>query len=182
MVLPDAHERDGDRAHFQDRVRLHGEEGGRPQHEIGEFAGLDRTQMLGRALRDRRIDRELGEIALHAHVVVVTRLFRKPAALNAHRFCEQQAAVPTYGPTSLRDPLLIRSPIPARPNTLPSERDLGIAVQLDFESPRGARAVEEDRLLRYPVEPAGLVTVARAYSPTWMSTDSMSPPVRPLRC
>ena len=79
-----AHRRGGDGAHLDDQVGLDAEEGRRPQHQVGELADLDRADPLVDAVGDRRVDGDLGDVALDAEVVVVAGLLRQAAALDAH--------------------------------------------------------------------------------------------------
>ncbi len=79
-----AHRRRGDHAADQHHVRLHAEEGRRPHDEIGALADLDRADLAGEAMRDRRVDRVFGDIALGAEIVVVARFLGQAAALHLH--------------------------------------------------------------------------------------------------
>ena len=79
-----AHRRRGDDAAEQHHLGLHAEEGGVPQHEVGALAGFDRADVLAHPLRDRGVDRVLGDVALHAEIVVVAGLLGQPAALLLH--------------------------------------------------------------------------------------------------
>jgi len=64
-----AHRRHGDRAALDHEIRLHSEEGRRPQDEIGELSFLDRADMLRDAMPDRRVERVFRDIAPGAEVV-----------------------------------------------------------------------------------------------------------------
>ncbi len=64
-----AHRAPGDRAALDHQVRPHAEEGRLPQHQVGQLAGLDRADLGVDALRDRRADRVLGDVAPGAQVV-----------------------------------------------------------------------------------------------------------------
>ena len=59
-----AHGGGGDGAALDHHVGLDAEEGGRPEDEVGELADLDRAHDVADALRDRRVDRVLGDVAL----------------------------------------------------------------------------------------------------------------------
>ncbi len=78
-----AHRRPRDHAALDHRVRAHAEERRLPQHQVGELADLDRADLVVEAVRDRRADRVLGDVALGA-VVVGAR--RRPAATPRRRF------------------------------------------------------------------------------------------------
>ena len=52
------------------QVRLHAEEGGRPEHEVGELALLDRADVLRDAVGDGGVDGVFGDVALGARIVV----------------------------------------------------------------------------------------------------------------
>ena len=89
-----AHRGGGDEAAFQHQTRLDAEEGRLPEHQIGEFADLDAADLVREAVRERRVDRVLGDIALDARVVVARRVGRQAArprvggeraALELHR-------------------------------------------------------------------------------------------------
>ena len=71
-------------AALDDEVGLHAEEGRRPQHEIGELALLDRADVLRDAMRDRRVDRVFGDVALDARSCRCAG--RRPAAAPRWRF------------------------------------------------------------------------------------------------
>ena len=79
-----AHGRRRDAAELQHEIGLDAEERGRPNHEIGEFADLDRPEVAADALRDRGIDGVFGDVALGAVVVVVAGLLGEPATLALH--------------------------------------------------------------------------------------------------
>ena len=55
-----AHLCPGNQPALDDKTRTHTEERRLPQHQIGKFAGLDRTDMGGDAVADGRIDGVLG--------------------------------------------------------------------------------------------------------------------------
>ena len=65
-----AHRRRGDHPALDNQRRLDAEESGLPEHQIGEFADFDRTDEMADAMRDRRVDRVLGEVTLDAEVVI----------------------------------------------------------------------------------------------------------------
>ena len=79
-----AHRRRRDHAAFQHQRRLDPEERRLPQHEVGELARLHRTDDVRDAVGNRRVDRVLGDVALHAQVVVACRIARQRAALRLH--------------------------------------------------------------------------------------------------
>ena len=56
---------------------LDAEERRPPQHEIGQLADLDRADLVRHAVRDRRVDRVLRDVAADAEVVVVAALARR---------------------------------------------------------------------------------------------------------
>ena len=61
-----AHRRVGDRAALDHQPRPDREVRRVPQHEVGELADLDRAHLVGDPVRDRRVDRVLGDVALRA--------------------------------------------------------------------------------------------------------------------
>src|SRR5476649_2286199 len=63
------HLRDRDHAAFQDHCRLHTEERGFPEDEIRPFSRLDGPHFMRDAMRDRRIDRVLSDVAFRAEIV-----------------------------------------------------------------------------------------------------------------
>ena len=65
-------------------IRLDAEERRPPEAKVGELADLHRADMRRHAMRDRRIDRVLGDIALGPDVVVVAPLLGQHAALALH--------------------------------------------------------------------------------------------------
>ena len=71
-----AHLRPRDEAALDDHLRLDAEELRPPQHEVGELAGFDRSDLVRHAVRDRGVDRVLRDVAPDAHVVVVALLAR----------------------------------------------------------------------------------------------------------
>ncbi len=73
-----AHRGPGDHAALEHRVRAHPEEGRLPQHQVGELADLDRTDLVVEAVRDRRADGVLRDVA--ADPVVVGPRRRRPPA------------------------------------------------------------------------------------------------------
>ena len=62
--------RPGDHAALEHQVRAHAEERRLPQHQVGELARLDRADLAVEAVRDRRADRVLGDVAAGPQVVV----------------------------------------------------------------------------------------------------------------
>nr|GEU28209.1 hypothetical protein [Tanacetum cinerariifolium] len=79
-----AHGRGRDHAALDDGGRLDAEEGRLPQHQVGDLAHFDGTHRVRNAVRDGRIDRVLGDIALDAEVVVGRRILRQRSALHLH--------------------------------------------------------------------------------------------------
>ena len=64
-----AHGGADDSAALDHQVRLDAEEGGRPEDEVGQFAGFDGADFVGDALRDGRVDGVFGDVAFGAGVV-----------------------------------------------------------------------------------------------------------------
>ena len=56
--------------------RLGAEERRLPQHDVGELADLDRADFVRDAVRDGRVDRVLGDVAVDAEVVVARAVVR----------------------------------------------------------------------------------------------------------
>jgi len=79
-----AHLRGCDHAALQDHRRLHAEERRLPQHQISDFAGFDRSDDMRNAMRDRRVDRVFGDIALCAEIIISLAVFWQSAALHLH--------------------------------------------------------------------------------------------------
>ena len=73
-----------DGAALDHHVGLDAEERRRPQHQVGELAGLHRADVLRHAVRDGRVDRVLRDVALGAGIVVVAGIADEPAALPLH--------------------------------------------------------------------------------------------------
>ena len=65
-----AHRGPVDDAAFDDERRLRAEGLAGPEDEVGEFAGRDATDFGGDAVGDCRVNRQLGEVAEDALVVI----------------------------------------------------------------------------------------------------------------
>ena len=78
------HQRHGNRAALQHHIRLHAKEGRRPHHQIGNLANFNAADMIGNALRNRRIDCVFGDIALGARVIIIAFFFWQAATLHLH--------------------------------------------------------------------------------------------------
>ena len=74
-----AHRGGGDGAHLDHHVRLHAEEGRRPDHEVGELADRHRADPFVEAVGDRRVDGVLGDVALDPEIVVAGLVLRQAA-------------------------------------------------------------------------------------------------------
>ena len=85
-----AHRRGGDKSAFDNQRRLHAEKGRLPQHQIGELADFNRADGVRDAVRERRIDRVLGDVALDAKIVVADCIFLQRARA-ASSFCARSA-------------------------------------------------------------------------------------------
>ena len=70
------HRRTGDHAALHYCGWLHAEKGGGPEHQIRQLPGLNRTDFVGDAVSQRRVNGVLGNVALHAQIIVITRFFR----------------------------------------------------------------------------------------------------------
>ena len=79
-----AHQRHRNRTALQHHIGLHAKEGRRPHHQIGDLAHFDAADMIGHALRNRRIDGIFGDIALGARIIIVSLFFRQAPALHLH--------------------------------------------------------------------------------------------------
>src|SRR6185312_2827393 len=76
-----AHDGHGDLPALDDHFRFGPEELRIPQHEVGEFAHLDASDAVGNALREGRVDRVLGDVALEPEVVAHLRVLWHASAL-----------------------------------------------------------------------------------------------------
>ena len=74
-----AHLRPGDEAPLEDELGSHAEERRPPQDQVGPLADGDAPDLVRHAVRDGRVDRVLGDVALDARVVVVAALARRGA-------------------------------------------------------------------------------------------------------
>ncbi|MPL94808.1 hypothetical protein SDC9_40966 [bioreactor metagenome] len=79
-----AHLRRDDHAAHQHHLGLGAEEGRVPQHEVRTLADLDRADMSGDAMGDRRVDRVFRDVAADAEVVVGAGFLGQPPALLLH--------------------------------------------------------------------------------------------------
>src|SRR5262249_1178606 len=79
-----SHDRGGDHTALQHHVRLHAEKCWAPNTEIGKFPDLDRADIIGNTLSDRRIDRVFRNIAARPEIVVVPFLLRQAPELFLH--------------------------------------------------------------------------------------------------
>ena len=87
-----AHVGVGDEAALEDQLRLHAEERGLPQDEVGELARLDRADFVRDAVGDGGIDRVFGDVAQGAEII------RRGVSGSARR-CVRRRACRT-GPSS----------------------------------------------------------------------------------
>ena len=79
------HRAPGDEAAFDHQFRLDAEEAGAPQHDVGNLAVFQRTDVLVDAKGLRSVDGVFGDVALDAFVVAEPGLFfRQPATLIFH--------------------------------------------------------------------------------------------------
>ena len=76
-----AHLRPHDQAALDHELGARAEEGGAPEHDVRELADLERADLVREAVGDGRVDRDLGDVAADAGVVVVALLSREAAAL-----------------------------------------------------------------------------------------------------
>ena len=79
-----AHLRTGDHPPLEHQLRLHTEEGGLPEHQVGPFARLEAADVPGDAVRDGRADGVFGDIAFGTRVVVADRVAVERAKLRLH--------------------------------------------------------------------------------------------------
>ena len=79
-----AHHRARDEAAFDDQLGLDAEERRLPEHEVRHLADRDRANVRGDAVRDRRIDRVLRDVAAHAQVVMARLVARQRTTLTLH--------------------------------------------------------------------------------------------------
>ena len=79
-----AHDRPRDHAALHDHLRLHSEKRRLPQHQVREFARFHRADFVRDAVGNRGIDRELGDVAPHAHVVASGFFAGQRSALALH--------------------------------------------------------------------------------------------------
>src|SRR5262249_11887550 len=82
-----AHDRGRDRAALEHHIGLHTEERGIPDTQISHLSHLNRADIGGDTLRNRRIDRVLREVTASSEVVVLTRLLRQAPELFFHLIC-----------------------------------------------------------------------------------------------
>src|SRR5262245_15085101 len=78
------HHAPGDESSFYDNLRLYTEHRGLPEHQVRQFARVDRPDFMRNPMRDRRIDRVLRDISLHPEVVSPRRILRQGSALRLH--------------------------------------------------------------------------------------------------
>ena len=79
-----AHHRPRDEPALDDDLGLDAEKRRLPQHQIGHLADGDRADVVRDAVRDRRIDRVLGDVASNPEVVVAGGVSGQRAALPLH--------------------------------------------------------------------------------------------------
>src|SRR6202034_1457230 len=79
-----AHRRTCDRTTFDHQVRLHAEEGRRPQDQVCEFPDLYGADLVRHALRNSRVDGVFCYVALDPRVVVTVAIAWQRAALRLH--------------------------------------------------------------------------------------------------
>ena len=82
-----AHRRGHDEPALDDQRRFDAEEGRLPQHQVGQFARLDRAHLVRDAVGDGGIDGVLGDVALGAEVVVRRSRLRARAPRCAFILC-----------------------------------------------------------------------------------------------
>ena len=70
-------------AALEDELRLGPEERGPPQDDVGELAGLERPDLVRDPVREGRVDRQLGDVAQRALVVVPSPPRRRRASSRA---------------------------------------------------------------------------------------------------
>ena len=75
-----AHVRPVDQTALDDHLGLGAEELRLPEDEVGDLAFFDRSEVVGHAVGDGRVDRDLGDVAQHAEVVVSVGILGELAA------------------------------------------------------------------------------------------------------
>ena len=139
-----AHQRRGNRAGLQHQVRLDPEKRRRPQHEIGELADLDRADMLGQPMRQRRVDRVFRDVALDPEIVVDARC--PPAARPRWRFilsavCQvRMTTSPTRPIAWLSDDIMLKAPRSCRMSSAAIvSRRMRLSAKATSSGMRGSR-------------------------------------------
>ena len=103
-----------------------------PEHDVGELAGLERADVRREPVRDRRVDRDLREVAQHALVVGRARRRRPRSARIAAAFWKAR-----------------RTTSPTRPMPCESLESIAITPEVVQQAlgghRRGAHAVAHDR-------------------------------------
>ena len=69
-----AHRCGNDHAALEDQAGLGAEEGGFPQHQVGQFADLDRAHFVSDAMGDGRVNSVFGDATLDTEVIMLGRV------------------------------------------------------------------------------------------------------------
>src|SRR5437868_11861355 len=79
-----AHDAPSNESTFDHHLGFNAKERRLPQHQIGQFARLDRSHLCRNAMRDSWIDRVFRDVTLRAEVVVAFRVLWQSASLYLH--------------------------------------------------------------------------------------------------